>query len=124
MAGEAAQMAAWWEDAGLDAVEISGADPVRLHKAATEAYFAKNAKLIKASLRSMPLMLVGGLRTLARMKKLHEEFVDFVSLCRPLAREPDLVRKFRNGKATSDCLSCGRCRSQKGQVSCYHLRLK
>ena len=35
---------------------------------------------------------------------------DFIALCRPLIREPDLPNRLRSGEATaSACISGGRC---------------
>ena len=36
--------------------------------------------------------------------------VDCIALCRPLIREPDLIRRWRSGDTrAADCLSCGAC---------------
>jgi len=48
---------------------------------------------------------------------------DFISLSRPLIREPRLVADFRLGrKAKSDCISCNKCFNPRG-VSCGDLRI-
>jgi len=75
-----------------------------------EAYFAPIAAAIKSAV-SIPVMLVGGLRSLAVMDRLVQDGVcDLVSLCRPFIREPDLVQRLRGGlTARSACVSCNGC---------------
>jgi len=52
-----------------------------------------------------PLMLVGGIRSFEIADRLvNEGTADYISLCRPLIREPDLVNRWRSGdrrKATA-----------------------
>jgi 2,4-dienoyl-CoA reductase-like NADH-dependent reductase (Old Yellow Enzyme family) len=66
---------------------------------------------VKDALGGVPLAVVGGMRNVALM----EEFVssgrlDFVSLSRPLIREPGLVKKFQSDPtAEPSCISCSRC---------------
>ncbi|WP_287155668.1 NADH:flavin oxidoreductase [Candidatus Solincola tengchongensis] len=76
-----------------------------------EAYNLEAARAVRPFLGRGKLILVGGLRTLERIRELLTEGeADFVSLCRPLIREPDLVRKFRQGRASgASCTSCNRC---------------
>jgi 2,4-dienoyl-CoA reductase-like NADH-dependent reductase (Old Yellow Enzyme family) len=105
-------------DEGLNAVEVSGMEPARSVKREKEAYFAANARKIHYQVEEMPIILVGGLRTFSTMKNLHEEFVDFISICRPFIREPDLVQKYREGKERADCISCNRCNKAPDIVDC------
>lgn len=67
--------------------------------------------MIKAAIWDVPFILVGGLRRLSEMEKIVEKReADFVALSRPLVREPNLVKKFKEGKAReSSCTSCNRC---------------
>ncbi|PWI47712.1 hypothetical protein CEE45_10040 [Candidatus Heimdallarchaeota archaeon B3_Heim] len=105
---EAAKVAKWLAEEGLDAIEVSGLRSTRT-KFEDEAYFSKNARIIKKNIGDMPLSVVGGFRSLKVIQQLHQEFADFVSICRPFIREPDLVKKFREGKEISDCISCNKC---------------
>jgi 2,4-dienoyl-CoA reductase-like NADH-dependent reductase (Old Yellow Enzyme family) len=34
---------------------------------------------------------------------------DLISMCRPFIREPDLVKRFEEGKAQASCVSCNKC---------------
>ena len=65
----------------------------------------------KAALGPIPLMLVGGIRELGAMQDLVTRGVaDFISLCRPLVRQPTLVRRFAEGRSEeAACTSCNRC---------------
>jgi 2,4-dienoyl-CoA reductase-like NADH-dependent reductase (Old Yellow Enzyme family) len=76
-----------------------------------EGYNLEAAKLIKPVLGEVPLIPVGGLRNLRHMEEvLERKWADFISMSRPFIREPDLVRKFREGKAKfASCVSCNRC---------------
>lgn len=70
-------------------------------------------------------MLVGGIRSYEVSQRLVEEGVtDYVSLCRPLIREPDLIKRWELGDThEADCVSDNACfqpgREGKG-VYCIH----
>jgi 2,4-dienoyl-CoA reductase-like NADH-dependent reductase (Old Yellow Enzyme family) len=76
-----------------------------------EGYNLEAAKLIKPVIKGKPLFLVGGLRKVAHMEEvLNNEFADFISMCRPFIREPNIVNKIKEGKADSvACVSCNKC---------------
>jgi 2,4-dienoyl-CoA reductase-like NADH-dependent reductase (Old Yellow Enzyme family) len=76
-----------------------------------EAYHLPYAKEIK-KLINIPLILVGGLRSLEVAEDiLQKGNADFIALCRPLIREPDLPNKWLKGegKLVSKCISCNSC---------------
>lgn len=76
-----------------------------------EAYFLQYAREIKKVI-DIPLILVGGIRSLDVIEKiLTEDSADFISMSRPLIREPDLPNKWlkKVGKSTADCISCNAC---------------
>ncbi|NLW38991.1 MAG: NADH:flavin oxidoreductase [Peptococcaceae bacterium] len=115
------------ESCGVDAIEVSGgmkeAGDVMSRKDINsqeqEAYFKDAARAIKATV-SIPVILVGGLRSLSVMESLVTSGVaDIVSLCRPLIREPDLISRFRKGQAKSACRSCNACFNHGG-IQCPH----
>ncbi len=68
-------------------------------------------KKVKPVMGDIPMSLVGGVRTVYRMNEiLDEKSADFISLSRPLIREPFLVKRIREGKVTiAACDSCNKC---------------
>ena len=105
---EAVEVTKWLADNGINAIEISGNQSTRT-QFENEGYFAKNAKNIKEGIGDTPISVVGGFRSLATIKKVHRDFADLISICRPFIREPDLVIKFSEGKERTDCISCNKC---------------
>ena len=107
---------------GIDAIEISagmaetGSKIVRtnIRTPDKEAYFRPHAKAFRKTVKT-PLMLVGGIRSRAVMDHvLNEDVADFVSLCRPFIREPDLADKLASGEIdTVGCISCNACTSKR-----------
>lgn len=75
-----------------------------------EAYFRKWCREIKSEV-DVPVMMVGGLRTLALMKEVvDKKEADFISLCRPLIREPGLINEWQKDELRkAKCISCNRC---------------
>lgn len=88
----------------------------RLHKdEEPEAYFLPAARALRGAV-DVPIVLVGGLRRAATMAGiLRDGDADFVSLARPLIREPDLPRKLLAGKPIADCVSCNICLMHDGR---------
>jgi 2,4-dienoyl-CoA reductase-like NADH-dependent reductase (Old Yellow Enzyme family) len=77
-----------------------------------EMWNMKHAMFIKPALgERTKLFLVGGNRRLEQMEKVIENGqADAISMCRPFIREPFLVKRFREGKATqAACISCNKC---------------
>ncbi len=77
------------------------------------AYNLPSAKEIKKVI-DVPLILVGGINSLDLVKQiLTEGSADFVSLCRPLIREPDLPNRWLKGIGESkvECIYCNGCMS-------------
>lgn len=96
--------------------------------ALVEGYNLEGAKTIKPGVGNVPLILVGGMRSKAHMEGvLAGGAVDFISLSRPLIREPSLVRRFQEGKArAATCASCNQCFAAIGNglpVKCYNKTL-
>ncbi len=76
-----------------------------------EAYFLPGAKALKEK-TDIPIILVGGLKTFDKIEEILESgSVDFVSLSRPLIRQPDLpnlwLSDYSNNRA--ECISCNAC---------------
>ncbi len=76
-----------------------------------EAYHLPYAREIRKVI-DVPLILVGGIRSLDVIEKiLAEGSADFVAICRPLIRQPDLPNRWLKGIGglTADCISCNGC---------------
>jgi 2,4-dienoyl-CoA reductase-like NADH-dependent reductase (Old Yellow Enzyme family) len=119
-------------DTGFTAIETSGGmwesltrkekelgwKPVFMEEARTgikdkdqEAYFLPGAKALKEKTKAT-IILVGGLRSLSRIEELvGSGSVDFVSLSRPLIRQPDLPNIWYSGSGPdkAECVSCNAC---------------
>jgi len=77
---------------------------------ACEAYFRSWAAEVKKVV-AVPVMMVGGIRTPELMADMIEKNeADFVSLCRPFIREPDIVNVWQKGDSRPPkCISCNKC---------------
>jgi 2,4-dienoyl-CoA reductase-like NADH-dependent reductase (Old Yellow Enzyme family) len=105
---------------GFDALEISqglrGSSfeetefKTKINNLDREAYYRRWCAEIKKKV-DIPVMLVGGLRTIGLMEEIvknHE--ADFISLSRPLIREPGIINDWRRGNYyRAKCLSCNKC---------------
>lgn len=104
-------------DAGMDSIEVSGngTSVAGIRAGVNEAYF-KEFALALADMVSIPIILVGGHRSLESMEKvLNEGKIEFLSLSRPLVREPDLPSRWQRGDtAPSKCVSCNMCYQTPG----------
>ncbi len=109
------------EKAGVDAIEISGGThysdprffcsrPVGTVPKDQEIYFKQAAEFYRRAVKT-PLLLVGGVRSLDVAKRVVETgLADYVSMSRPLIREPNLVKRWREGDTRpSTCISCNLC---------------
>jgi 2,4-dienoyl-CoA reductase-like NADH-dependent reductase (Old Yellow Enzyme family) len=106
---------------GIGAVELSGGalgskpdvSPVRPEKkgaADWEVFYRDAAKKFKEQ-ASVPLILVGGMRSFDVCKEVVENGVaDYISMSRALVREPGLVNRWESGDtAKATCISCNGC---------------
>jgi 2,4-dienoyl-CoA reductase-like NADH-dependent reductase (Old Yellow Enzyme family) len=139
------------QKAGVDAIEVSGGlrdclvrseeelgfPPVyppesqtRIALPERQSYFLKYAERLDLQI---PVVLVGGNRDVERLESiLRQGAVDFISLCRPLIREPGLPNRWHAGQGNSgtDCTSCNSCiydqltRFQDGQKGVARCLLK
>jgi 2,4-dienoyl-CoA reductase-like NADH-dependent reductase (Old Yellow Enzyme family) len=75
-----------------------------------EACFLPEARIVRKA-TSLPLSIVGGMRSPGVMEDIIDSGVsDMISICRPLIREPDLIKRWKTGdRSTADCISCGKC---------------
>jgi len=107
--------------AGIDAIELSGGllrsslmgpSPSRagVNKPSKEAYHRTEAKAFRGKL-NLPLILVGGLRSFEVAEGLVVDGIaDYISMSRPLIREPDLIARWRAGdRRPAECKSDNLC---------------
>jgi len=88
-----------------------------------EAYFLTFAEKLKPRL-TIPLILVGGIRRLETAERIvRDGKADFISMARPLIREPGLPNRWLEGSAeAAQCVSCNRCLGEIEQgniLRCY-----
>ncbi|MBU1740692.1 MAG: NADH:flavin oxidoreductase, partial [Proteobacteria bacterium] len=105
---------------GYDALEISqglrgkgygqAEFRTKVDRPGGEAYFREWAREVKARVE-VPVMMVGGLRSFELMEEVVARGeADFVSLSRPLIREPGLINEWRVGsRRRPACISCNQC---------------
>lgn len=118
---ECRQVTRWLADATINAIEISGGNmsslprkgPLRAIRRTKEPmYFAQYAAPIAAALRGQTdVGVVGGFRTSPDMEHvLSTTELAFISMCRPLLRQPDLPYIWKQGSTEpATCISCSRC---------------
>jgi len=103
---------------GVDGIEVSGGtsasgkqSPVRtkIDSREKEGYHRALAGRIKAAV-SCPVAVVGGFRSFDLVESALAGEADYVSLSRPLIREPDLPRRWEGGdRSPARCISCNGC---------------
>lgn len=103
---------------GIDAIEVSGGTPAsgeqgpvrtKIRRPEDEAYNLPLARAVKEAVNA-PVMVVGGIRSYEKAVAIVKEGIDFVSLSRPLIREPNLPRRWEGGDHTpARCISCNKC---------------
>ncbi|MBC8466538.1 MAG: NADH:flavin oxidoreductase [Deltaproteobacteria bacterium] len=107
------------EQGGIDAIELSGGllnNPNLMNDTegkADEVYFRKEARAFKEKI-DVPLILVGGIRSFSTAESLLDENIaDYISMCRPFIREPDLINRWKSGDhRKAVCISCNNCVEQ------------
>jgi 2,4-dienoyl-CoA reductase-like NADH-dependent reductase (Old Yellow Enzyme family) len=123
------------EEAGIDAIEVSGGTPysgrlgptrMKINKPEQEAYFLDQVKNFKKELK-VPIIAVGGFRSFEIAEQtVSDKLANFISMSRPFVREPGLVKRWKSGDRTkAKCVSCSRCfretYSERG-LGCYQER--
>ncbi len=106
-------------EAGIDAIEVSAGTPAsgeespareKIDRPEKEAYNLKLAGSIKKAV-SCPVIVVGGFRSYKVAENaLSDNGMDYISVSRPLIREPGLANRWLNGDhARAKCISCNSC---------------
>lgn len=107
-------------EAGIDSIEVSGGTPGSgplgaarpdITSLEAEAYFYPQAQTLHRVVPKVPLMLVGGIRSLEKVEEvLAQGTVDYFSMSRPLIREPALPKRWKEGDTRrAECKSCLGC---------------
>lgn len=111
--------------AGIDAIEVSGNGTSRtgIRAGKNEGYF-RGAAMALASLVKVPIVVVGGFRSVEKIDNIiNDTAIGYVSLSRPLVREPHLVERWQRGDLTpSKCVSCNSCYHTPGHQCIFNLR--
>lgn len=91
-------------------------EPRYLYNVDSAAEIKKNIKI--------PVIVVGGIRNLADIEYIiRNEESDFVSMAKPFIIEPNIVKKFMEGKQyQSRCLDCNHCQIgiERSPLKCYY----
>ena len=119
-AEEGIKIAVILTESGIDAIEFSGGTfhsgkltpvrPGKLDSRDEEVYYRNEAEKYKKAV-GVPLMLVGGIRSFEVAERLVDDgTTDYVSLCRPLIREPNLINRWKSGDLRKAvCISDNGC---------------
>ncbi|MCF6291533.1 MAG: NADH:flavin oxidoreductase [Desulfobacterales bacterium] len=105
--------------AGIDGIEVSGGTPASGHRSPArqkinrpekEAYHLALAGRMRPAV-ACPLMAVGGFRSFEVAETaIRKKTIDYVSMARPLIREPGLANRWQRGdRSPARCISCNGC---------------
>ena len=94
------------EKAGADIIEVSGTN---FKKGKPPVFYEISKKL--AEYINIPVILLGEIRDLDTIDfALNNSKIEYIGLARPLLCEPDIVKRWKNGKKDkSKCISCFAC---------------
>lgn len=115
-------------DLGISAVEISGGTfatqpgkgVIRAVTPETESYFKPYAAEIAQEIKA-PVILVGGNRDVEKLNEVvNQTAIEYISLCRPLIRESDLINRWQKDTAPAKCTSCNKCFRSNGVVCIFN----
>jgi len=113
------------EKAGIDSIEVSGngTSVAGIHPGREEGYFLPFAKEIQKAC-NVPLILVGGHRSIEHMNDvINKEGIEMLSISRPLVREADLIKRWKNGDTSpAQCVSCNMCYQTPGHRCVFVLK--
>ena len=74
-----------------------------------EMYFLEDAREVRKAVK-VPLVLLGGIVSLANIEQAMAEGFDYVAMGRALINDPGLIGKMERGEATrSACVPCNKC---------------
>ncbi len=96
------------KELGVEAIEYSGYNFTPLGRKGLRKYYLDRAAALRKE-ADIPVILVGGIRSLQDMNDVLAEGIEMVALSRPFISEPDLVTKLLAGQEEARCLSCSKC---------------
>ncbi len=117
---EALEIARRLEHDGIAAIQVSACCTVsnldkhcpkkEILEPNDEGYLLDFSQFVKESVK-VPIIAVGGIRSLSTAENVVKSGkADYVSLARPLIREPNLINRWKNGDiAKAKCISCNGC---------------
>jgi 2,4-dienoyl-CoA reductase-like NADH-dependent reductase (Old Yellow Enzyme family) len=129
---DAIEIASIFEKVGFDAIELSGGviwgwtaygyDRSPCRTISEEAYFLEESKRLKQTLKT-PIIITGGIKTHEVAEKIiNDGDADYIGLCRPLIREPDLVNRWKSGDTSpSLCIHDNACLFSEVEIACSQL---
>jgi 2,4-dienoyl-CoA reductase-like NADH-dependent reductase (Old Yellow Enzyme family) len=116
-ADEMLRVCAMLQVEGVDAIEMSGGTVYASGAFSCcrvgqdqDVYYIEAAARYKERI-GVPLFLVGGIRSPEQTEAIFRaRLADYVSICRPLIREPDLIKRWKSGDTKpAACISCSGC---------------
>lgn len=117
---EALEIARRLQDGGIAAIQVSACCTVsekdkhcpktEILERTDEGYLLDFSQYIKDAVK-VPIIAVGGIRSLSTAESvLKDGKADYISLARPLIREPNLINRWKSGNtAKAKCISCNGC---------------
>ncbi|MGC8660015.1 MAG: NADH:flavin oxidoreductase [Desulfomonilaceae bacterium] len=117
---EALQIARRLQDDGVAAIQVSACCPLskddkhcskdEILEEKDEGYLLDFSQYLKDSVK-VPIIAVGGIRSFSTAEKaVKEGKADYISMARPLIREPNLINRWKSGNtAKAKCISCNGC---------------
>ncbi|HMK36775.1 MAG TPA: tRNA-dihydrouridine synthase [Desulfomonilaceae bacterium] len=117
---EALEIARRLQDGGVAAIQVSACctasekdkhcPKTEILEQKDEGYLSDFAQYVKDSVK-VPIIAVGGIRSLSTAEGiLKDGKADYISLARPLIREPNLINQWKSGNtAKAKCISCNGC---------------
>ncbi|MGO9121386.1 MAG: NADH:flavin oxidoreductase [Desulfomonilaceae bacterium] len=117
---EALQIAKRLQDDGIAAIQVSACCSVsgqdkhcpktEILEEKDEGYLLDFSQYVKEAVK-VPVIAVGGIRSFSTAEAiLKERKADYISLARPLIREPNLINRWKSGDtAKAKCISCNGC---------------
>lgn len=129
---DAIETASIFDAIGFDSIELSGGvswgwkkygldwSPCRISY--DDVYYLDISRQLKKEINTS-IILTGGIKSLSVAEQIIEsKAADYIGLCRPLLREPDLVNRWKSGeKESSDCIYCSACLLIDGETVCTQL---